>query len=485
MLSRSEESAEAVVAAGRGRRAEREGEPESVSLGRAGHQKPGQPGRAERGWGEDPPGIGRDEARLVRGEVEGLGRADLLAQALARANLVLAWKRVKANRGSAGVDGLTVQETADYLKAQWPRIREELQAGRYRPQPVRRVQIPKPGGGLRELGIPTVTDRLIQQALLQVLQPLIDPTFSESSYGFRPGRRAQDAVLAAQAYVREGYGVVVDVDLEKFFDRVNHDVLMDRLAKRIGDQAVLRLIRRYLEAGIMDQGVVIERYEGTPQGGPLSPLLANVLLDEVDRALERRGHRFVRYADDCNVYVRSQRAGERVLEGLRKLYDRLHLKVNEAKTAVAGAYGRKFLGYCLWRSARGEVKRAVAGKTLETFKQRIRQLTRRTCGRSLAEVAEELRRYVPGWKAYFQLAQTPRVFRELDEWLRHRLRALQLKHWRRGTTIYRELRALGAAPDHAARVAGNARRWWHNSRLELNRILPIAYFDRLGVPRLS
>lgn len=456
-----------------------------MSLGRARHQKPGQPGRAGRGRGEAPPGIGRDEARLARGEVEGLGRADLLAQALARANLVLAWKRVKANRGSAGVDGLTVQETADYLKAHWPRIREELQAGRYRPQPVRRVQIPKPGGGLRGLGIPTVTDRLIQQALLQVLQPLIDPTFSESSYGFRPGRRAQDAVLAAQAHVQEGYGVVVDVDLEKFFDRVNHDVLMDRLAKRIADKAVLRLIGRYLEAGIMDHGVVMERYEGTPQGGPLSPLLANVLLDEVDRELERRGHRFVRYADDCNVYVRSQRAGERVLEGLRKLYARLHLKVNETKTAVARATGRKFLGYRLWRSAGGEVKRAVAGKALDTYKARIRQITRRTCGRSLAEVAEELRRYVPGWKGYFRLAQTPRVFRELDEWLRRRLRVLQLKHWRRGTTIYRELRALGAGPDQAARVAGNARRWWHNSRLELNRIMPIAYFDRLGVPRLS
>jgi group II intron reverse transcriptase/maturase len=383
------------------------------------------------------------------------------------------------------VDGLTVQATAEYLKTHWPRIREELQTGRYRPQPVRRVQIPKSGGGMRELGIPTVIDRLIQQALLQVLQPLIDPTFSESSYGFRPGRRAHGAVLQAQRYVREGSQVVVDVDLEKFFDRVNHDVLMDRLAKRIDDKAVLRLIRRYLEAGIMDNGVVMERYEGTPQGGPLSPLLANVLLDEVDRELERRGHRFVRYADDCNVYVRSPKAGERVLEGLRKLYDRLHLKVNEAKTAVASVYGRKFLGYCLWRTPRGEVKRAVADQALDTFKQRIRRITRRTRGRNLTSVAEELQRYVPGWKAYFGLAQTPRVFGDLDEWLRHRLRALQLKHWRRGTTMFRELRQLGAGSAQAAQVAGNARRWWHNSRLELNRLMPIAYFDRLGVPRLS
>ena len=430
------------------------------------------------------PGIGRDEARPARREAEGPGR-DLLERALARENLVLAWKRVKANGGSAGVDGLTIQETAEYLKTHWPRIREELQTGRYRPQPVRRVEIPKPGGGMRELGIPTVTDRLIQQALLQVLQPLIDPTFSESSYGFRPGRRAQDAVLEAQRHVQEGYRIVVDVDLEKFFDRVNHDVLMDRLAKRIADKAVLRLIRYYLEAGILSNGVVMERYEGTPQGGPLSPLLANVLLDEVDRELERRGHRFVRYADDCNVYVRSRKAGERVLAGLRKLYARLHLKVNEAKTAVAGAFGRKFLGFRFWGAPGGEVKRAVAGQALQTFKQRIRRITGRVCGCSLGQVAEELRRYLPGWKAYFHLAQTPKVFHELDEWLRHRLRALQLKHWRRGTTMYRELLALGADRDQAARVAGKARRWWYNSRLELNRIMPIAYFDRLGVPRLS
>ncbi len=399
--------------------------------------------------------------------------------------MAAAWKRVKANAGSAGVDGRTVSQTAEYLKTDWPRIREELQSGRYRLQPVRRVQIPKDGGGMRELGIPTVSDRLIQQALLQVLQPLIDPTFSGHSYGFRPGRRAHDAVLQAQRHVQAGYRTVVDVDLEKFFDRVNHDILMDRLAKRIEDKAVLRLIRRYLEAGIMGNGVVMERFEGTPQGGPLSPLLANVLLDEVDRELDRRGHRFVRYADDCNVYGRSQKAGERVLEGLRGLYARLHLKVNEAKTAVGLACGRKFLGYCLGQGAEGEVRRAVAHKALDTFKRRMRHMTRRTCGRSLPEVSEQIRRYMPGWKEYFRLAQTPRVFRELDEWLRHRLRALQLKHWRRGRTMFRELTALGANTDQAARIAGNARRWWRNSRYELNRLMPIAYFDRLGMPRLS
>ena len=319
-----------------------------MSLGRAVHQKPGEPGRNAGGRSEAAPEAVHDEARTVRHETASPGRDDLLAQALASANMGAAWKRVKSNRGSAGVDGLSIAETADYLRAHWPRIRGSLLDGSYRPAPVRRVQIPKPDGGVRELGIPTVTDRLIQQALLQVLQPRIDPTFSEHSYGFRPGRRAHDAVLEAQRYVQGGSRVVVDVDLEKFFDRVNHDILMARLARRIDDKAVLRLIRRYLVAGIMDGGVVMERYEGTPQGGPLSPLLANVLLDEVDRELERRGHRFVRYADDCNVYVRSRRAGERVLAGLTKLYERLHLKVNEAKSAVAAASSRKFLGYTFW-----------------------------------------------------------------------------------------------------------------------------------------
>jgi RNA-directed DNA polymerase len=449
------------------------------------HQTPGQPGRTVGRRGEALLETGRDEAGSAWHDQEGSERGDLLVQALARGNMVAAWRRVKANGGSAGVDGLSIDDTADYLKTHWPWIRADLLAGCYRPQSVRRVQILKSNGGMRELGIPTVTDRLIQQALLQVLQPRIDPTFSEYSYGFRPGRRAHDAVLKAQHYVQDGYRVVVDVDLEQFFDRVNHDVLMHRLSKCIQDKAVLRLIRRYLQAGVMCNGVVMERYEGTPQGGPLSPLLANVLLDEVDRELERRGHRFVRYADDCNVYVRSRKAGERVLVGLRKLYNRLHLKVNEAKTAVVCALGHKFLGYSLWLAAGDQVKRAVAYTALEAFKRRIRQITRRTCGRNLSELAERLRCYMLGWKTYFRLAQTPRVFRELDEWLRHRLRAVQLKHWRRGRTMFRELRAMGATEDHAARVAGNARRWWRNSRGDLNRLMPIAYFDKLSVPRLS
>lgn len=456
-----------------------------MSDGGAKHQMSAQAERSSRAPGEAGRGDGSGEARLAGQAERDSGRAPLLWQALTRENMVLAWKRVKANAGSAGSDGLSVRQTAEHLAVHWPEVREQLLNGSYRPRPVRRVQIPKPDGGMRELGIPTVTDRLIQQALLQVLQPLIDASFSEHSYGFRPGRRALDAVGRAQQYVQAGYRTVVDVDLEKFFDRVNHDVLMDRLAKRIAEAAVLRLIRRYLDAGIMVHGVVQERYEGTPQGGPLSPLLANVLLDEVDRALERRGHHFVRYADDCNVYVRSQQAGVRVMAGLRKRYARLRLKVNEAKSTVASAFGRKFLGYSLWRSPSGEVKRAVARKAVVAFKQRVRRMTKRNAGRSMDEVAAELRRYLLGWKAYFQHAQTPRVKRELDEWLRHRLRAVQLKHWRRGTTMYGELRALGASPGHAARIASNSRRWWRNSRYELNRIMPIGYFDRLGVPRLS
>lgn len=451
----------------------------------AGHQKSERSEQPSEAHGETGRAAGCGEAPSVTQAQSDSGSVSLLAQALTRENLALAWKRVKANAGSAGVDGLSVGQTAEHLRAHWPRLKEELLEGRYRPQPVRRVQIPKVGGGVRELGIPTVTDRLIQQALLQVLQPLIDPSFSEHSYGFRPGRRALDAVCRAQHYVQAGYRTVVDVDLEKFFDRVNHDVLMDRLGKRIADQAVLRLVRRYLQAGIMRHGVVQERYEGTPQGGPLSPLLGNVLLDEVDRALERRGHRFARYADDCNVYVRSQRAGERVMAGLRKCYARLRLKVNEAKSTVASAFGRKFLGYSLWLARGGEVKRAVAFKAQQAFKQRVRRITKRTGGRSMGQVVAELRSYLLGWKAYFRHAQTPTAMRDLDEWLRHRLRALRLKQWGRGTTMYRELRALGATSAHAARVAGNARRWWRNSRYELHRIMPIAYFDRLGVPRLS
>ena len=409
----------------------------------------------------------------------------MLEAALTRENLQAAWKRVKANKGAAGVDGLDIEQTAQLLRTSWPQTRQALLAGTYRPQPVRRVMIPKPDGSQRELGIPTVLDRLIQQALLQVLQPLIDPSFSEHSHGFRPGRRAHDAVKAARAYVQMGKRVVVDVDLAKFFDRVNHDILIDRLQKRIDDAGVIRLVRAYLNAGIMDGGVVVERHLGTPQGGPLSPLLANVLLDEVDKALEVRGYSFARYADDCNVYVGSKKAGQRVMALLRKLYAGLKLQINEAKSAVGSAFGRKFLGYTLWVAKGREVKCAVAHKAVADFKARIRQLTRRSCGRSMEQVVQRLRPYLLGWKAYFGLAQTPGVWRVLDEWLRHRLRAIRLKHWTRPKTMYREIKALGAGETVARRVAANSRRWWRNSDRLLKTVLTIAYFDRLDVPRLS
>jgi group II intron reverse transcriptase/maturase len=399
--------------------------------------------------------------------------------------LLVALKRVKENKGSPGIDGMTVDELPDWLRENWERIREELLAGTYQPQPVKRQLIPKRGGGQRELGIPTVLDRLIQQALLQVLQPIFEPEFSPHSYGFRPGRRAHDAVRRAQRYIQDGRRWVVDVDLERFFDRVNHDVLVGKLAKRIADKRVLRLIRRYLGAGLMLHGVVIERYEGTPQGGPLSPLLGNVLLDHVDQELQRRGHAFVRFADDCNVYVRSRRAGERVMALLRRLYTRLRLRINEAKSAVAHVWDRKFLGFSFWVAPGLTVKPRVSKPSLAAMKDRVRRLTRRVRGRSLQQVVADLRSYLVGWHNYYRLAATPGVFQELDKWIRHRLRALQLKHWKRGRTTYRELVARGLRPDAAARVAANTRRWWKNSAMAIHLALPNRLFDELGLPRLG
>lgn len=407
-----------------------------------------------------------------------------MERVVSRANLMAALKRVRANKGSAGVDGMTTEELGPHLMTAWPRLREALLAGRYHPQPVRRVSIPKGSGGMRELGIPTVVDRFIQQALLQVLQPIFDPTFSNSSYGFRPGRSAHQAVLAAQRHVQEGKRVVVDVDLEKFFDRVNHDVLLGRLEKRIDDKRMLVLIRRFLEAGVLMHGVVMERHEGTPQGGPLSPLLANFLLDEVDKELERRGHAFVRYADDCNVYVGSTRAGERVLAALRGLYGHLRLRINEEKSAVASALSRKFLGFGFWIH-KGQIRRHVADQAMRTMKDRVKRTTRRTGGKSLTAVVTELRTYLTGWRGYFQLSETPGVFRDLDGWIRHRLRALKLKQWRRGTTAFREATAMGAPPVVAARIAGNLRQRWRNARMLANTLMPNRFFDELGLPRLA
>jgi RNA-directed DNA polymerase len=461
-------------------------------MSKAMRQMPERSGRAGVARGEAARDPVSDEASGPPREHQGTGSArpkastgGLLEAALTRENLHRAWKRVKANKGAAGVDELGIEQTAELLRTDWPAIRQTLLAGTYRPQPVRRVMIPKPDGSQRELGIPTVLDRLIQQALLQVLQPLIDPSFSNHSHGFRPGRRAHDAVKAARAYVQSGKRVVVDVDLAKFFDRVNHDILIDRLQRRIEDAGVIRLVRAYLNAGIMEGGVASERHLGTPQGGPLSPLLANVLLDEVDKVLEARGYSFARYADDCNVYVGSEKAGERVMALLKRQYARLKLQINEDKSAVSSALGRKFLGYELWVAKGCEVKCAVARKAMDNFKARIRQHTRRSGGRSMEQVVERLRPYLLGWKAYFGMAQTPRVWRELDEWLRHRLRAIQLRQWKRGTTIYRELKARGATHDVATQVAANGRRWWRNSAKLLNGALPIAWFDQLGLPRLS
>jgi group II intron reverse transcriptase/maturase len=408
-----------------------------------------------------------------------------MEEVVERSNVRAALKRVRQNKGSPGIDGMTVDELPRYLAENWEDLRAELLAGVYRPQPVKRQPIPKSGGGVRELGIPCVLDRFIQQAILQVLQPRFDPTFSEHSYGFRPGRRAHDAVRAAQRYIQEGRRWVVDVDLEKFFDRVNHDVLMGRLAKRVEDRRMLRLIRRYLEAGIMADGVVTERHEGTPQGGPLSPLLANVLLDEVDKELEKRGHAFARYADDSNVYVRSRRAGEDVMETLRRLYAKLRLQVNETKSAVARPWGRKFLGYSFWVAKGGVVKRRVARQALEAMKGRVRAMTGRNRGRSLQQVTRDLRGYLVGWRGYYRLADTPGVFRSLDQWVRHRLRAVHLKQWKRGRTVYRELRARGLSQPAAAYVARHTRRWWWNAGRYLHMALPNRYFDALGVPRLA
>ena len=438
------------------------------------------------GRGEAPMGQRSGEASTAASGNERPGTDRLMEEVVQRGNAKAALKRVKQNKGSPGVDGMTVDELPEYLVEHWVEIREQLLAGTYQPRPVKRQEIPKSGGGVRELGIPTVLDRLVQQAILQVLQPRFDPTFSEHSHGFRPGRRAHDAVCEAQRYIQDGRRVVVDVDLEKFFDRVNHDVLMGKLAGRIEDKRMLGLIRRYLEAGVMVTGVVVERVEGTPQGGPLSPLLANVLLDEVDKELEKRGHAFVRYADDCNVYVRSRRAGEDVMKTLRRLYGRLRLRVNEAKSAVARPWDRKFLGYSFWVAPGRVVKRRVAAKALEAMKERVREITARNGGRSITVVIVELRSYLAGWKQYFQLADTPSIFDALDEWIRRRLRLVNLKQWKRGTTVYRELRARGVPEPMAAMAAFFARRWWRTAgHRAFQFALPTSYYDRMGVPKLA
>lgn len=444
-------------ATGEARRVERSGE-----AGRAAHGK-------ERSGSDHPP--------LMEG---------LMERVVERANAMEALGRVRRNKGSPGIDGMTVAELTPYLNEHWDAIREQLLSGSYQPSAVRRQLIPKSGGGMRELGIPTVLDRFVQQLLLQVLQPVFDPTFSEHSHGFRPGRRAHDAVRKAQQYIQEGRRWVVDVDLEKFFDRVNHDVLMGKLHNRIGDRRMLAVIRRYLAAGVLADGVVTERHEGTPQGGPLSPLLANVLLDEVDKELERRGHAFVRYADDCNVYVRSERAGERVLAALRQMYAKLRLRVNEEKSAVARVWDRKFLGYSFWAAPGQKVRLRVAPKALEAMKHRVRQLVDRTGGQSLEQVLEGLGSYLTGWKSYFRLAETPGVFRDLDQWIARRVRMVQLRQWKRGTTIYRELRRRGMPAAASRAVAAHGRRWWRTARHgTMHAAMPSSHLAALGLVRLA
>jgi group II intron reverse transcriptase/maturase len=425
------------------------------------------------------------EAATTTHGTERSGADDLMEQIVERSNLARALKRVRQNQGGAGIDGMTVDELVSYLREGWPSIREQLLMGRYQPSAVRQHEIPKGDGRMRTLGIPTVLDRFIQQAVLQVLQPRFDPMFSESSYGIRPGRRAHDAVCQAQRYVQSGRRWVVDVDLAAFFDRVNHDILMGQLHQRITDRRVLALIRRYLEAGMMANGVVQERHEGTPQGGPLSPLLANVLLDVVDKELERRGHRFARYADDCNVYVRSKQAGERVMEALVGLYAKLKLQINTEKSAVARVWDREFLGFSFWVAPGRVIKRRVAPKALAKMKAHIREVTSRSGGRSIAQVVATLRSYLIGWRSYFRLADTPRVFAQLEEWLHRRLRAIHLKHWKRGSTVFRELRRRGVSQHVAAMAARFTGNWWRVAgHAALHLALPTSSFDQLGVPRL-
>lgn len=409
---------------------------------------------------------------------------ELMEEVVAADNIARAMKRVLANKGSPGIDWMTVDQLPEHWRRHEGILREQLLAGTYKPTPVRRVKIPKSGGGERELGIPTVTDRLIQQAILQVLGPRYDASFSPHSHGFRPGHSAHDAVLEAQSYIQEGYDWVVDVDLERFFDRVNHDVLMGRLAKRIEDKRMLKILRGFLNAGVMLNGVVIDSEEGTPQGGPLSPLLANVLLDEIDKLLEARGHRFVRYADDCNVYVRSQRAGERVMAVMQKELSKLRLRINAAKSAVDRPWNRQFLGFT-FRDRGRETRRRVSERAIEKAKDRIRELTNRNRGASLSTVIKELATYLKGWLQYFGICQVPRSRRHLDQWIQARLRLLQVKQWKRGTTAYPRLVALGVQGAAAIHTAQHLRRWWYAAHSPgAHLAMPRAYFARLGLPQL-
>ena len=402
-----------------------------------------------------------------------------------RANLKEALRQVRSNKGSAGVDRMTVDQLGDYLKQHWPAIREQLLNGTYEPKPVRRVEIQKPdGGGVRKLGIPTVLDRFIQQAVMQVLQRRWNPTFSQYSYGFRPRRSAHQAVAQAQQYIAQGYGWVIDLDLEKFFDRVNHDKLMGAIAKRVEDKRLLKLIRAFLNAGVMEDGLVSPSVEGTPQGGPLSPLLSNLVLDELDRELERRGHRFVRYADDSNIYVRSERAGQRVMESVKRfITQKLKLKVNESKSAVAKPQERKFLGFSF--TSGKELKRKIAPKAIDRFKERVREITHKSRGRSMKKVMEELAQYLRGWRGYYGFCETPSVLQKLDSWVRRRVRCAFWRQWKTGRKRYAELVQRGVREEEARQAAGSRRGPWRVSQSPaLGMALSNAFLASFGLPSL-
>src|SRR5438876_96625 len=425
------------------------------------------------------------ESLMATSEPESPARSSrLMEEVCERENLKEALRQVKGNKGSAGVDGITVIQLTDYLKQHWPVIREQLLSGTYEPKPVRRVEIPKPDGGVRKLGIPTVLDRFIQQAVMQVLQRRWDSTFSEHSYGFRPGRSAHQAIAQAQQYIAAGYGWVVDLDLEKFFDRVNHDKLMGQIAKRVEDKRLLKLIRAFLNAGVMENGLVSPSVEGTPQGGPLSPLLSNLVLDELDRELERRGHDFVRYADDCNIYVGSERAGQRVRESItRFITQKLKLKVNETKSAVARPQERKFLGFSF--TAGPEVKRVIAPKAVDRFKQRIREITGRAKGVSMKTTMEELAPYMRGWRSYFGFCETPVVLQYLTRWVRLRLRAALWRQWKTPRRRRAALLELGVRPRLASNTAGSGLGPWYLAKAKALSVgLSNAYFKSLGLPSL-
>jgi RNA-directed DNA polymerase len=437
---------------------------------------PGEP-RVHRGEGTELSVMERETESPAKGK-------RLMEEICERENLKGALKRVRANKGGPGIDGMTVGQLPGYLKEHWPEIWEQLLKGTYKPQPVKRVEILKPDGGVRKLGIPTVLDRFVQQAVNQVLQRQWDPTFSEHSYGFRPGRSAHQAVAQAQQYIAEGYGWCVDLDLEKFFDRVNHDKLMGQIAKRIEDKRLLKLIRAFLNAGVMENGLVSPSVEGTPQGGPLSPLLSNLVLDEFDRELEARGHRFVRYADDCNIYVRSERAGQRVMESVKRfIATKLKLKVNEAKSAVEKPQEGKFLGFSFTYGE--EPKRKIAPQAIDRFKKRVREITLRSRGVSMEQVIQELARYVVGWRGYFGFCETLGVLRDLDSWIRRRIRCAFWQQWKTSRKRYAELvrRGVGAYLAHCA--AGSNQGSWHLSLSQaLSFALPNACLKSLGVPSL-